>query len=69
MSDHVYKHIEVTGSSTASSDEAIQTAIAKAGESVRGLRWFEVTELRGDITDNRVAHWQATVKIGFRLED
>lgn len=69
MSEHVYKHIEVTGSSTTSSDEAIRCAIKKASASVRGLRWFEVTDLRGDIQDDAVAHWQATIKIGFRLDD
>lgn len=67
MDEHIYKQIEVTGTSTRSSDEAIRNAIAKAAESVRALRWFEVTELRGDIQDGNVAHWQATVKIGFRL--
>ena len=69
MSEHVYKHIEVTGSSTTSSDDAIRRAIAKAAESVRELKWFELIELRGNIDGNQVAHWQATVKIGFRLDD
>lgn len=69
MSDHVYKLIEVTGSSSKSSDDAVRTAIAKASGSVRELRWFELVELRGDINGDQVAHWQATVKIGFRLED
>jgi len=69
MPDHVYKYIEVTGTSTASSDDAIRRAIAKAGASVRELRWFEVTDVRGDITDHQVAHWQVTIKVGFRLED
>lgn len=69
MSEHVYKHIEVTGSSVTSSDDAIRTAISKAASSVRHLRWFELVELRGDIADGQVAHWQATVKIGFRLDD
>lgn len=68
MSDHVYKHIEVTGTSTVSSDDAIRVAIAKAHTSVRGLRWFQVTEVRGDIDVGQVAHWQVTVKIGFRLD-
>lgn len=69
MSNHVYKHIEVTGSSTTSSDDAVRGAIARASASVRNLRWFEVTELRGEIQDGAVAHWQATVKIGFRIDD
>jgi flavin-binding protein dodecin len=69
MSDHVYKHIEVTGSSTTSSDDAIRIAISKAATSVRALRWFELTELRGDIDEGAVSHWQATIKIGFRIDD
>jgi dodecin len=69
MSEHIYKHIEVTGSSSKSSDDAVRKAIARAANSVRELRWFEVTDLRGDIDGDAVAHWQATIKIGFRLED
>ncbi len=69
MSDHVYKKIEITGTSTKSSDEAIQNAIARAGETVSEMRWFELVELRGDIQDAKVVHWQATIKIGFRLRD
>ncbi len=69
MEDHIYKKIEVVGTSTASSDEAIRNAIAKAGQSVQELRWFEVVELRGDIKDGQIAHFQATVKIGFRLSE
>lgn len=69
MQDHVYKKIEITGTSTSSSDEAIRNAIAKASESVKSMCWFEVTELRGDISDGQVAHFQATLKIGFRLEE
>jgi len=69
MSEHIYKHIEVTGSSTTSSDDAVRRAVKKAAESVRKLRWFEVTDLRGDVNDGDVAHWQATIKIGFRIDD
>ncbi len=69
MSEHVYKHIEVTGSSTASTDDAIRRAIAKAGETVRNMHWFEVTDTRGHVVDGQIAHWQVTVKIGFTLED
>lgn len=69
MSDHVYKKIEVTGSSTVSSDDAIARAIAKAGQSLHNLRWFEVIETRGHIEDGKIAHWQVTVKIGFTLDD
>ncbi len=68
MSDHVYKTIEVTGSSTDSIQDAVRVAVAKAGETVRNLEWFEVTETRGHIEDGQVAHFQVTVKIGFKLD-
>lgn len=67
--EHVYKHIEITGSSTISSDDAIEKAILKAGESVKHMHWFEVTDTRGYIEDQNVRYWQVTVKIGFRIED
>ena len=69
MDAHIYKKIELTGTSPNSVEEAVQNAIAKAGKSVRELKWFELSEIRGDIADNKVAHWQATIKIGFRLDD
>ncbi|MCB1479701.1 MAG: dodecin family protein [Tepidamorphaceae bacterium] len=69
MTDHVYKHIDVTGTSKTSSDDAIRTAIERASKSVRDMRWFEVTETRGHIEDQKVAHWQVTVRIGFTIED
>jgi flavin-binding protein dodecin len=69
MSDHVYKTVEVTGSSTEGSDDAIRKAVAKASQSLRRLEWFTVEEVRGHLQDGAVAHWQVTVKIGFRLED
>ena len=69
MSQHVYKTIELTGSSTTSSDDAVRTAIEKAAKSVRGMRWFEVIECRGHIEKERIDHWQVTVKVGFALED
>lgn len=68
MADHVYKILEVAGSSTESSDQAVRNAIAKAAETVRNLRWFEVTETRGHIDDQKLAHWQVTVRIGFTLD-
>lgn len=68
MSDHVYKKIELTGSSTASIDDAIRAAVAKAGETVHNLRWFEVGEIRGHIEDGQVAHFQVTVKVGFTVD-
>ena len=67
--DHVYKTIELTGSSRKSVEDAIKTAIDKAAESVRHLRWFEVLETRGHIDEDKVAHWQVTLKVGFTLED
>ncbi|MFV0337763.1 MAG: dodecin [Chthoniobacterales bacterium] len=69
MSDHVYKKIELVGSSTVSIEDAVQRAVAKANESVRNLRWFEVKETRGHIENGKVAHWQVTIQIGFTLED
>lgn len=66
--DHVYKKIELVGSSTKSSDDAIEQAIARASETLRNLDWFEVTEVRGHIKDGKVAHWQVSLRIGMRLE-
>lgn len=69
VSEHVYKLIEIVGSSTTGIEDAVQNAVAKASKSLRNLRWFEVTQTRGHIEDGRVAHWQVTIKIGFTLED
>jgi dodecin len=69
MSDHVYKTIELVGSSTRGMEDAVQRAIAKAAETVRNLRWFEVVDTRGHIEGAKVAHWQVTLKIGFTLEE
>ena len=69
MSEHVYKTIELTGSSTKSIQSAIDGAIAKASKSVRNMQWFEVVETRGHIVDGKVAHYQVTLKVGFTLED
>ena len=69
MNNHVYKKIELTGSSDASIEDAIKNAVAKASKTIRHMRWFEVVETRGYIEDNQVAYWQVTVKIGFTLED
>lgn len=68
MSDHTYKKIEITGSSPESSDQAVHNALAKARESIKNMRWFEVVETRGHIVDGAVGHWQVTLKIGFTLE-
>jgi flavin-binding protein dodecin len=69
MPEHVYKTIELVGSSTKSMEDAVQKAIGKAAETVRNLRWFEVLDTRGHIEGGRVAHWQVTLKLGFTLED
>jgi len=69
MSEHVYKQVELTGSSKTSLEEAIQNAITKASKTLRNLNWFQVTETRGYIENGKVAYWQVTVKLGFRLED
>lgn len=69
MSDHVYKKIELTGSSTESMEEAVRNAVNRASQTLKNLRWFEVVETRGHIEDGQVAHWQVTVKIGFTLND
>jgi flavin-binding protein dodecin len=69
MSDHVYKIIELVGSSTTSSDDAIRNAISRANESVRHLDWFEVVETRGHLHNGKVAHFQVKLKVGFRLEE
>lgn len=69
MSAHIYKMIELVGSSTIGTDDAIRNAIDKAAQTVRHMDWFEVVESRGHIVDGKVAHYQVTLKIGFRLED
>lgn len=69
MSDHVYKKIQLVGSSSTSTDDAIRNAIARAGETVQNMSWFEVVETRGHIENGQVAHWQVTIEIGFRLKD
>jgi len=69
MSDHIYKTIELVGSSSRGVEDAVQKAVAKASESLRNLRWFEVLETRGHIEGGHVAHWQVTLKLGFTLED
>jgi flavin-binding protein dodecin len=68
MSSHVYKLLELTGSSPISIEEAVQNAITKAHETVRNIQWFNVTETRGHVIDGKVAHWQVSIKLGFTLE-
>jgi dodecin len=69
MSNHVYKKIEVVGSSPKGFEDAIENALARAEKTVRNMRWFEVTETRGDVENGKVGHWQVTLKIGFTLEE
>jgi flavin-binding protein dodecin len=69
MSDHVYLVSEIVGSSTEGLDPAIRNAVARASKTVRHLEWFEVTEIRGHIENDAVAHYQVTLKVGFRVED
>lgn len=68
MSNHVYKMLELTGSSPTSIEDAVTSAIAKASQTVRNIQWFEVTETRGHVADGKVAHWQVSLKVGFTLE-
>ena len=69
MTDHVYKTLELTGSSGEGIDKAVEGAIAKASETLRDLRWFQITDIRGEIDDRSVSFWQVTLKLGFTLED
>ena len=69
MSDHIYKIIELTGTSTVGSDDAVRNAIEKASKSVRNIHWLEVVETRGLVELSKVARWQVTIKAGFTLED
>ncbi len=69
MPNHVYKSLELTGSSTSSIEDAVKHAIAKATKTVHNLRWFEVTDIRGVIEKNTIAHWQITMKLGFTLDE
>jgi len=68
MNDHIYKKVELVGSSTESTDKAIENALAKAHATIRNMEWFEVQETRGHIVDGKVAHWQVVLKVGFRLD-
>ncbi len=69
MSGHVYRVTEVVGSSAEGLDDAVRTAIARASETLHGLDWFEVTEIRGRIEDGRIDEYQVGVKVGFRLDE
>ena len=69
MSDHIYKVIELTGTSKKSVEDAVNGAVAKASETLKNIRWVEVSEIRGDVDGAQVAHWQVTIKLGFTLQD
>jgi dodecin len=68
MSDNIYKKIELVGSSSDGIEDAVNNAIIRAGKTIRNMSWFEVAEVRGQLEDNKVAHWQVTVKVGFTLD-
>jgi len=68
MTDHVYKSIELTGSSTKGIEDAVNNAIATAAKTVRNMRWFQVIDTRGHIADGKIDHWQVVVKVSFTLD-
>jgi flavin-binding protein dodecin len=68
MSDHIYKKIELAGSSPNGIEDAVNNAITRAGKTIRNMKWFEVAEVRGHLENNKVADWQVTVKVGFTLD-
>lgn len=69
MANNVYKHIELTGTSTTSIEDAVQSAIGRASKSVRNMRWMEIVETRGHVEGGKVVQWQVTIKAGFTLEE
>jgi flavin-binding protein dodecin len=69
MSEHVYKILELTGSSPRGIEDAIRNAVTRASQTVRQLRWFEVTDTRGHIENGEIAHWQVTIRLGFTLDE
>jgi flavin-binding protein dodecin len=69
MSEHVYKAIELTGSSKTGTDDAVRKAIERASSSVRNIKWFEVISTRGHVVDGKIEHWQVTLKAGFTLDN
>ncbi|HEY4284942.1 MAG TPA: dodecin [Chthoniobacterales bacterium] len=68
MSEHVYKKIELVGSSPDSFDAAVKNAVSRASQTIRNMRWFEVVDTRGQIEDGQINHWQVTLKVGFTLD-
>lgn len=69
MSDHVYKVVELVGSSATGIEDAVQTAIARASRTLKHIRWFEIVNTRGHVEDGRIAHYQVTIRVGFTIED
>ena len=69
MSTHVYKTIELVGSSASGADDAVRLAVARAATTIRNMRWFQVVDTRGHIENGQIAHWQVTIKVGFTLEE
>jgi dodecin len=69
MGDHTYKLIELTGSSSTSIEDAVQSAIARASKTIRNMHWFQIVETRGTVTAGKIDHWQITLKVGFTLEE
>ncbi len=69
MTNRTYKLVELVGSSTSSTDDAIRNAIATAAQTIRHIDWFQVVETRGSVVDSKVAHFQVTLKVGFRVDD
>lgn len=69
MPDHIYKSLELTGSSTKTMEDAVTNAIARASKTIHNLKWFQVSDIRGHIENNEVAHWQVTMKVGFTLDE
>jgi hypothetical protein len=68
MDEHVYKQVELTGSSRTSIEDAVQNAITKAAETLHNLHWFQVVETRGFVENAQVGYWQVTIKLGFRVD-
>lgn len=69
MAEHVYKRVDLTGTSSTSIEDAVANALRKAAKTLHNLRWFELSEVRGDIDGDEVAHWQVSIKVGFTLDD
>ena len=69
MTDHIYKSLELTGTSTEGPQKAIENAILRAHDTIRNIKWFEVGQVRGMVDNGKVTHWQVSIKLGFTLED